>query len=415
MIQQCYTMHDMEILFETLTTFNKPGEMKGITRLAYSKEDEAAHQFMVETMGEHGLFVRKDAIGNIFARLPGQNSQLPAVGTGSHLDTVPQGGAYDGALGVVTGFYALMQFKPGELLRDLELVIFRAEESSRFGFSCIGSKVMTGKVKADQWAENVDDEGQSFFQVIDDAGYASEKIASCCLPDHYFSAFIELHIEQGKRLESDGLTIGVVNGIAAPTRFAVLVRGHADHSGATPMYQRQDALVASAMIIEDINHAACRESPWGTVATVGKMEIQPNSMNVIPGEVTFYVDIRGIEKCSISRVASRLQEAVHKAETDNDVTITLREISSEEPVKLDDGLCDVLAQQCEKNDISYMKMLSGAGHDTMNLAQRYPAAMIFTPSKGGISHHPDEFTHFSDIEVAATLLKETLRELGNRQ
>lgn len=415
MVQQNYTFKDMNCLFETLKAFNKPDEQYGITRLAYSVEDEVTHQYMIELMISRGLSVREDAMGNVFARLPGKNSQLPAVGTGSHLDTVPQGGAYDGALGVITGFYALMQFRPGELLRDLELVIFRAEESSRFGFSCAGSKAIIGGASTELWTENFDDHGKNIIQVIDEIGYSGEKIATCLLPDNYFSAFVELHIEQGKRLETAGLSIGVVNGIAAPTRFAVVVKGHADHSGATPMHQRQDALVASAMLINDINHAACRESSWGTVGTVGKLDVHPNAMNVIPGEVTFYVDIRGIDCPSILRVARLLEEATHKAEIDNNVEITLRKISSEEPVKLDADICDIIIQKCIKNNIDYMTMLSGAGHDTMNMAKKYPSAMIFTPSRAGVSHHPDEYTDFSDIEIAANLLTDTLKELANRQ
>lgn len=415
MLQQNYTLQDMKYLFETVKAFNRPDEKHGVTRIAYSVEDEVTHQYMIDMMASHGLSVRKDAMGNIFARLSGKNSQLPAVGTGSHLDTVPQGGAYDGVIGVITGVYALMQFNPGELLRDLELVIFRAEESSRFGFSCAGSKAMVGSVSSDTWVENLDDSGKNFIQVVEQMGYSGKEIDTCLLPDNYFSAFVEVHIEQGKRLEMDGLAIGVVNGIAAPTRYAVNVKGHADHSGATPMNLRQDALVASAMLINDINHAACRESCWGTVGTVGKLNVYPNAMNVIPGEVIFYVDIRGVDSLSISRVAQLLEESVHKAEVDNNVEISLRKISSEEPVKLDESIGTVIAQQCKKNNIRYITMLSGAGHDTMNIAKKYPSAMIFTPSKGGISHHPDEYTDFSDIEVAAKLLTDTLKELANSQ
>lgn len=415
MPQQNYTFQDMNCLFETIKAFNRPDEKHGITRLAYSAEDDVTHQYMIDLMTSHGLSVRMDAMGNIFAKLSGKNSKLPAVGTGSHLDTVPQGGGYDGVIGVITGFYALMQFESGELLRDLELVIFRAEESSRFGFSCAGSKAMVGGVNSYTWEDNLDDSGKNIIQAIDEMGYSGKDIATCLLPDNYFSAFVEVHIEQGKRLETDGLTIGVVNGIAAPTRFAVVVKGQADHSGATPMHQRRDALVASAMLINDINHAACRESCWGTVGTVGKLNVHPNAMNVIPGEVAFYVDIRGIDSPSISRVAHLLEEAVHKAEVDNNVEITLRKISSEEPVKLNEDICAVIAQQCAKNNISYMTMLSGAGHDTMNMAKKYPSAMIFTPSRGGVSHHPDEYTDFSDIEVAAKLLTDTLKELANHQ
>ncbi|CAB5573542.1 Zn-dependent hydrolase [Providencia hangzhouensis] len=412
MTRELFSTNEMKLLFEKLASFTVYPENKGVTRLAYTPTDQLAHQYMIETMQKAGFTVRQDAIGNIFCRLPGKNPDLPAVGTGSHLDTVPNGGAYDGTLGVVAGFYALMQFEPQQLSRSLELVIFRAEESSRFGFSCIGSKVLLGKVDREKWALNRDDDGRSFFDVLDSLGYPSHEIEQCQLADNHYSAFIEMHIEQGRRLELEGKSVGIVNGIAAPTRFQVQVTGHADHSGATPMYQRHDALVASAAIISDVNRAACCESVWGTVGTIGKLNVYPNSMNVIPGEVNFLVDIRGIEPESIARVATHLKNSIKKSEQDNDVSIQIREISAEAPVKLNNEICQCIEQHCLEQNIGYMTMLSGAGHDSMNLAQKFPTAMIFTPSKNGISHHPDEFTDFDDIIIAANLLKDTLYSLA---
>lgn len=408
-----FSINDMKTLIETMQIYKKDNHDKGITRIAYSEEDEAAHLYLASVMKEAGLEVYRDGIGTLYARLPGQDRTLPAVGTGSHLDTVPQG-AYDGALGVIAGFYALMQYKPQQLKRDLELIVFRAEESSRFGFSCIGSKVLTGKIDRTRWEQNRDDEGNNFFDVLKSLGYQHENLDQCLLKSDRYSAFVELHIEQGKRLENDQKTIGIVNGIAAPTRFSVTVNGHADHSGATPMYQRQDALVASAGIITDINHAACTEAVYGTVGTIGKLNVIPNSMNVIPGQVKFSVDIRGIDTDSIQRVVQRLTNSVEKAEKDFGVKIIVQPISAESPVKLDDSICQVIENICQKHDINYMTMLSGAGHDSMNMASLYPTAMIFTPSVAGISHHPDEFTEFSDIAIAADILAETLGVLANQ-
>lgn len=409
-----YSIDDMKALIETMQIYKKDNSGKGITRIAYGEEDEAAHLYLAGLMKEAGLEVYRDGIGTLYARLPGKDRSLPAVGTGSHLDTVPQGGAYDGALGVIAGFYALMQYKPQQLKRDLELVVFRAEESSRFGFSCIGSKVLTGKIDRARWEQNRDDDGNNFFEVLKSLGYQHDNFDNCLIRKDRFSAFVELHIEQGKRLENDKKTIGIVNGIAAPTRFSVTVNGHADHSGATPMYQRQDALVASAGIITDINRAACTEAVYGTVGTVGKLNVVPNSMNVIPGQVKFSVDIRGIDTESIQRVVQRLNNSVEKAEKDFGVAIDVQPISAESPVKLDDSICQVIESLCQKHDINYMTMLSGAGHDSMNMAPLYPTAMIFTPSVAGISHHPDEFTEFRDIAVAADLLAETLGTLANQ-
>lgn len=409
-----FSINEMKSLLETMQIYKKSNADKGITRIAYSEEDEAAHLYLASLMKEAGLEVYRDEIGTLYARLQGQDPTLPAVATGSHLDTVPQGGAYDGALGVIAGFYALMQYKPQQLKRSLELIVFRAEESSRFGFSCIGSKVLTGKIDKARWMQNKDDEGNHFFEVLHSLGYQHKNFDTCLLDPNRYSAFVELHIEQGRRLENDKKTIGIVNGIAAPTRFSVTVKGHADHSGATPMYQRQDALVASASIITDINRGANIESVYGTVGTVGKLNVIPNSMNVIPGEVKFFVDIRGIDTESIQRVIQRLHNSIEKTTKDLDVNIDIQLISEEQPVILDDSICQVIEDICQQNNINYMTMLSGAGHDSMNMATLYPTAMIFTPSVKGISHHPDEFTEFSDIAIAADLLAKTLGKLASQ-
>ncbi|OAT24990.1 Zn-dependent hydrolase [Proteus myxofaciens] len=409
-----FSINEMKSLLETMQIYKKSNADKGITLIAYSEEDEAAHLYLASLMKEAGLEVYRDEIGTLYARLQGQDPTLPAVATGSHLDTVPQGGAYDGALGVIAGFYALMQYKPQQLKRSLELIVFRAEESSRFGFSCIGSKVLTGKIDKARWMQNKDDEGNHFFEVLHSLGYQHKNFDTCLLDPNRYSAFVELHIEQGRRLENDKKTIGIVNGIAAPTRFSVTVKGHADHSGATPMYQRQDALVASASIITDINRGANIESVYGTVGTVGKLNVIPNSMNVIPGEVKFFVDIRGIDTESIQRVIQRLHNSIEKTTKDLDVNIDIQLISEEQPVILDDSICQVIEDICQQNNINYMTMLSGAGHDSMNMATLYPTAMIFTPSVKGISHHPDEFTEFSDIAIAADLLAKTLGKLASQ-
>ncbi|RKS85170.1 N-carbamoyl-L-amino-acid hydrolase [Orbus hercynius] len=409
------TLSQLNALFDHLSTFSTSNHEKGTTRLAYSQVDEQAHEYLITKMKTLGLTVRQDAAGNVFARLAGFEPQLPAVGTGSHIDTVPLGGNYDGVAGVLSGIYALSQFEPGQLKRSLEVVIFRAEESSRFGFSCIGSKILAGQVDAESWRKNKDSSNEDIFQVLDRTRYSSEAVLNqqCELANDYFAAFVELHIEQGKCLEAANKQIGIVTGIAAPIRFCVTVKGHADHSGATPMNQRQDALVASVAIIADIHLAACKESCYGTVGTVGKLDVVPNSMNVIPGEVTFFVDIRGVELDSMLRVEQSMQAAIQKASFDTGTDISVRNISRENPVKLDLNIAKTIEQICLEKEIAYMTMLSGAGHDTMKMASKFPSSMIFIPSVLGISHHVDEFSQFEDIALGAELLKQTLAVLAS--
>lgn len=401
-------------IFEDLKRFTDNKNDAGVTRLAYSEQDRLAHQFAISQAKALGLEVRQDAIGNVFARLPGSSPELPAIGSGSHLDTVPNGGAYDGAVGVLAALYALSQFKPGQLKRSLELVIFRAEESSRFGFACMGSKVMTGMADLIKWNKNTDTTGKTFFQALAECGYCNDDILSCILPVNYFDAFVELHIEQGKVLESNGKRIGVVSGIAAPSRYRIDISGHADHSGATPMCQRHDALVASAFIIEDIYTAASIESSYGTVGTVGKLDVYPNSMNVIPGNVRFYVDIRGVDEDSIRRLIKKLLASIEKTKVDHDVSIEVLELSNDKPVLLDKTVAALIEDECKRRDLPWMKMISGAGHDAMYLAQRFPTCMIFIPSKDGVSHHPDEYSEFEDILLGANLLAGCLERLANQ-
>ncbi|AWH87176.1 Zn-dependent hydrolase [Limnobaculum parvum] len=410
---QALTKQSALDLFEQITTFSVNDSTPGITRLAYSKEDEQAHKLMMDKIQQMGLQVRQDSMGNIFARLPGKNPELPAIGTGSHIDSVPQGGAYDGVIGVIAGLYAISQFKPQQLKRSLELVIFRAEESSRFGFACMASKVMSGQADVDKWAKNTDSEGNNIFQVLDNCGYQSQKLDECRLPANYFDAFIETHIEQGKVLEHQHKRIGVVNGIAAPCRYRVEVHGHADHSGATPMSQRHDALVASAAIITDINAAACYESTYGTVGTVGRLDVTPNAINVIPGDVTFYVDIRGVDKASVNRVVAKFLSSIEHAKAAQDVVIHVSELANDMPVLMKDEIVQRLERICQEHSVPYVTMMSGAGHDTMYMAKDFPAGMLFIPSKEGVSHHPDEYSEFEDVILAAEILRQAMGELAD--
>lgn len=413
-MQPIFSEAELKTVFDNITQFRLNNHSPGVTRLAYSIEDEKAHHYLAEKARSLGLQIRQDCLGNLFFRLPGAEPTLPAVATGSHLDSVPQGGAYDGVVGVIAGLYALLQFKPKQLKRSLEVIVFRAEESSRFGFACMSSKVLTGVADPETWHKNKDSSGKNYFDVLTDQGYDVSSLTVNELSDNYLSAFIEVHIEQGKVLESQQKQIGIVTGIAAPTRFRVEVKGHADHSGATPMYQRSDALVASSNIISDLYNAAQSESYYNTVATVGKLDVIPNSINVIPGQVNFFVDIRGIEQPSITRVVERLIRTLDKTAADFNVSIETLRLANDKPVKLDDTICNIIDTVCQQHHIAAMRMISGAGHDAMYMAKKYPTAMIFIPSKGGISHHPDEYSEFDDILLASKILADSMAKLANQ-
>src|SRR5699024_3585210 len=207
------TFEQLQTLFNEITAFNAQPDKHGVTRLAYSVEDEQAHRYLADKERAMGFNVRHDRLGNLFIRLAGQQPDLPAIGTGSHLDSVPNGGAYDGVIGVLIGLYALSQFQAGQLKRSLELIVFRAEESSRFGFACMSSKVLAGCADENTWQQNKDQRGKTYFEVLNEAGYDGSQLQACQLPTDYLAAFIEVHIEQGKVLEFEQQRLGIVTGI----------------------------------------------------------------------------------------------------------------------------------------------------------------------------------------------------------
>ncbi len=401
-------------LFDELKQFSTTHDAHGITRLAYTNEDEQAHHFLIELLKTLGFVVRRDAIGNVFARIEGLEPHLAAVATGSHIDSVPNGGAYDGIVGVLAGIYALSQFKPKSLKRSVELIIFRAEESSRFGFACMGSKILSGKINNKQWAHIQDNNGNTFFSALQQQGYQPQKIQEAILPAHSLHAFLEIHIEQGKVLENLNKPIGIVTGIAAPCRYRIELTGCADHSGATPMSQRQDALVAAAELIQHIHFSANREAKYQTVGTVGKIEVYPNAMNVIPGQAVLFVDIRGIDSKSMQRVVEDMHNCLTTLSKQADIQVNVTELANDQPVLMHPLIIQQLEEIAQQQDVKYELMMSGAGHDAMYMAQLCPTGMIFIPSQSGISHHPKEYSHFEHILLAANLLKQTIAVFANQ-
>ncbi|MFC1503648.1 M20 family metallo-hydrolase [Pseudomonadota bacterium] len=398
---------DLKQIFNAVNAYGETSD--GMYRLAYTTADNAAHDYMCNLLENSGYKVHKDLMGNIFASVPGIDPDAKIVATGSHLDTVHCGGKYDGTVGVMAGLYALEQIKEQKLKHTIQLIIFRAEESSRFGFACMASKAMSGNVDVEKWLANADSDGVNFF---DASGISPSEIKSVKLDQSCYKSFVEAHIEQGNILENYGQNIGIVSGIAAPTRFRIKVNGHADHSGATPMDLRSDALCAAARIINDINHEAYIRKDEGTVGTVGKMNVFPNSMNVVPGEVEFTVDIRGIIKDSVDAVVKHMYYSIEEAEKLHHVKFEIFELCNDRPVNLDESVFHTLVSAAEEEDIPYRVMNSGAGHDAMYMAKVMPTAMIFIPSKGGISHHPDEYSKFSDVILAGKVLANAMAKMA---
>lgn len=343
-------------------------------------------------------------------RREGKNTDLAPVAMGSHIDTVVQGGAYDGTVGVVGALEVLYMLQDEELERPIEVIIFRAEESSRFGFATIGSKLMAGVGDPDKFSGAAKEGAVTFKEALtewgcDPAAYKQARKAAGC-----FKSFWEIHIEQGKVLEETGEHIGIVHNIAAPTRFKIIVEGIADHSGATPMGFRKDALVSAARLVIAIEEAATNEAESGTVATVGVLDVEPSSINVVPGKATLWVDLRGVDEESINCALSDIRDAVSEIAKNDSITITMDMLTADNPVALSEELAAKLDVICAAKGIAYRHMNSGAGHDAMHMAKLAPASMLFVPCKGGISHNPAEYADNEDICLAIEILAEAVKE-----
>lgn len=401
-------------MIEKIRTFGGSPD-KGVNRLAYSDEDMAAQEYIIAVFKDLGCQVRRDAIGNIFALLPGKDNSLPKIATGSHLDSVKQAGHLDGVLGVVGAVEALrMAQARGGLRHPLEAIVFMAEESTRFGFATMGSKLMAGVGTPEGFCKAAKAGEKNYMQILKDRGFKPEEYKEARVKPTDYLAFLELHIEQGRVLADLELSIGVVENIAAPTRMKVTVEGLADHSGATPMAFRKDALVTAARLIVEIEDIGRRHQDSGIVTTVGVVDVEPGSINVIPGKVTLWVDLRGVEEESIKEARSDLYEAVAEIGESDEIKIVVDVLTADRPVALSQELAQISEDVCKTAGIKYRRMNSGAGHDAMHMATMMPTTMLFVPSINGISHNPAEYTKPEDVALGVEVLCKTILELDKK-
>lgn len=401
----------LEKFIEDIAAFGK-GE-RGMDRLAFSESDRQARQYVIDLMREFGMTVRLDAFGNLIGRLEGTDSKALPVATGSHLDTVPDGGKYDGVAGVAGALYAIQKLKlRGPLTHPVEVIVFMAEESSRFGFATMGSKVMVGQANMTLWGKAKDKEGVTLPEALESFGLEFANIRDAIRKPGELKAFVEMHIEQGPVLETNNNKIGIVTAIAAPTRLKITVEGFAAHSGTTPMEDRQDALVSAAMIVLAVQEIALEQSHHGTVGTVGNLKVHPGVMNVVPGLVEMWVDIRGVSHESIIECLQDIKDAISTIAEGQETPVAIDILVSDKPVQMHDDIRSVITDAAKACGISYQNMHSGAGHDAMNIAAIAPTGMIFIPCRRGISHNPEEYAEPSDIRTGADVLAETLYRLA---
>ncbi|MGG3888965.1 M20 family metallo-hydrolase [Metabacillus fastidiosus] len=395
-------------LLDKMNQYNS-GEI-GITRVAYTNlEQSCTHAFMRLCKAE-GLDIRLDPCGNVIARREGRMKGLPPVVIGSHLDTVYQGGKYDGVVGVTAALEVIKRLNDKEFITDhpIEIISFACEESSRFGVSTVGSKAMAGLIDKEKYRDLEDRDGITMEKAFSLCALDFNSIDQASRADEVFHSFFELHIEQGPVLINNDKKIGIVTGVAAPARFIIKVIGKPSHSGTTPMDMRKDALLGAAEIALELEKAAKDEREHGTVATVGVLDVFSGAMNVVPGEVELKVDIRSSSLESRQRVLDRLHNIIEAIKENRKLDFDCKQISAEEPVLLCEELMELLKDICEQKEFSYQFMQSGAGHDAMNMTRLGPVGLIFVPSVDGLSHHPNEFTELDDIMMGIDVLEEAV-------
>jgi allantoate deiminase len=383
-------------------------EVQGeITRLFLTPPMHKVHALLRDWMEAAGMTVRIDAIGNLRGLWPGLVPGSPRLLIGSHLDTVPNAGAFDGILGVVLGVAIIEELKGRHLPFAIEVIGFSEEEGIRFSKPFLGSLALVGKLNADTLART-DRNGVSVAEAIRAYGLDPAQLPAAAL-DNETSAYFEFHIEQGPVLENEDASLGIVEALVGQTRMELIFAGQANHAGTTPMHLRHDALAAAAEWIVAVEDYACSHN--GLVATVGKLEAAPGAGNVIAGEVTASLDIRHADDSVREASVIAILKLAETAATRRGTHVTSSKQLEQPAVPLDARLAALLSQAAARAGFPARRMTSGAGHDAMILAPIVPSAMLFLRSPGGLSHHPDETVLPQDVEAALTTAMEFLARL----
>jgi len=386
-----------------------------VTRVLFSPADRRGRDFVKKLCREAGLSLREDAVGNIFARREGTDPQLPPVATGSHIDAIPNAGKYDGVVGVLGALEAFraLQAAGFQPKRSLELIIFTAEEPTRFGLGCLGSRLLSGVLSPETAATLRDHDGRDLEFWRQQAGYQGTQ-QTVKLPPRAYAAFVELHIEQGPVLEAEQIDIGVVEKIAAPATLRIQLTGVGGHAGATLMPGRHDALLAGAEIALAVEQAATTTGSPDTVGTTGVFRIEPGAVNSVPCRAWLEIDLRDTLVRTRDAALHRIEAAVEEICARRQIGFTRERLNLDPPAICDAGLVETAVQAAMKLKFSVKKMTSRAYHDSLFMAQICPTTMIFIPCFKGYSHRPDEFSSPEQIEKGVRALAEILAEIAGR-
>jgi allantoate deiminase len=387
-------------------------EEGGVARLSFTPEERAAKDLVASYMQAAGLAVREDAAGNLFGRREGRDSGAPAILVGSHVDSVRNGGDFDGPLGVLGGIEVLqtMDEEGVQTEHPVEVAAFTDEEGARFSLGMIGSRALTGALSQED-LRHEDREGVSIAEAMREAGLDPAAVGEAARSSDSLAAYLELHIEQGKVLEGEDLPVGVVAGIAGPVWLRLILSGEAGHAGTTPMGARRDALAAAAEVVGIIEEEA--SAAGSTVGTVGQIGARPGGINIIPGRVDLSLDLRDIDEAVRDRVEGRIRARAEEACGRRGIGLEFEELQRLPPAPCSEEIRATIAAACEREGIRPFSLPSGAGHDGMHVAGLCPMGMIFVRSRDGISHNPKEWSSREDCEAGCNVLYLTVLDLAN--
>ena len=396
---------------ETLATFSD-AELPAVTRIVFTPTDLKARAWLIARCEEAELAVRQDAIGNIFARWNGTDPEAPAVGTGSHIDAIPNAGKYDGVVGVLGGLEAIRAlqrsgFRPKN---SIELLVFATEEPTRFSIGCLGSRLLSGTLSAEAAGRLKDRDGESVDEVRRKAGL-NGNLQDVKLSKGYYKGFVELHIEQGPLLERAQISLGIVTSIAAPASLRISIEGAGGHAGGVLMPDRKDALCAAAELILAIENAARSSGATDTVATVGVCDVFPGAVNSIPSRVKLTVDVRDTDLARRNGAMKAIESAVEMISQKRGVAIQQELINADAPADCAPEVRKALADSCREHGFPFLQMVSRAYHDSLFISRITPTGMLFIPCRNGYSHRPDEYAAPEDIRRGALVLAESLAKL----
>jgi beta-ureidopropionase / N-carbamoyl-L-amino-acid hydrolase len=379
---------------------------QGVSRVAFSKEDILARQLVQSWMIEAGMTVNIDAAGNIIGRYPGKYLQAAALATGSHIDTVPMAGRYDGCLGVLAGIEVVRVLKENNLQLEhpVEVIVFTDEEST-----VLGCKAMAGEIE-----ENPDyyrrKDGSSIESCLKKIGGSWSNIKSARRDANQIAAFVELHVEQGGILEHCHQQIGIVTGVVGQYRFAVEITGYPNHAGTTPMNMRKDALVAASKVVLAVNSIAA-ETPGEQVGTVGYLQVFPNATNTVPARVDLRIDLRDLSQQHLETLITKIERQLNAIAETTNTKIEMRETFHVLPTLATPKIMAAIERVCQKQKLGYCQLPSRAGHDAQEIGRFTDMGMIFVPSRAGISHSEEEYTSKEQCTQGANVLLHTLLDL----